>query len=333
MRAFLFGGSGVWTMSESINWQPSATQEMLQARACMYAAIREFFTRRAVLEVDVPILNRGTVPDLNIDSVPVRLSAVAGQHYLQTSPELFHKRLLAAGSGPIYQLGHVFRDEPSGRYHQPEFVLLEWYRPGFTLEGLMDEVVALLRHVGLERPVQRVTYQQAFARWVGIEDVLHADSSVLRAAASAHGIDLVEDLGEEPLPWLHLLQAQVLEPALRTEGAVLITAWPAQQAALARLDPAHPELALRFELYVDGIELANGYDELRDPVEQRARFSAELAQRKREARPVNVDEAFLAALDAGLPACCGVALGIDRLLMVLTGAQQMRDVVAFAIAD
>jgi lysyl-tRNA synthetase class 2 len=320
-------------MADPIDWRPSATQEMLRARADLYASIRGFFAQRDVLEVDVPLLNRGTVPDLNIDSVPVRLSALGGLRYLQTSPELFHKRLLAADSGPIYQLGHVFRDEPSGRYHQPEFVLLEWYRPGFTLDALMDEVVDLLRQVGLECPVQRVTYQQAFARWVGIADVLSADASALRAAALMHGIDLVEDLGEAPLPWLHLLQAQVLEPALHEEGAVLITAWPAQQAALARLDPEHPELALRFELYVDGIELANGYDELRDPVEQRARFAAELAQREHEGRGVSLDEAFLAALDAGLPACCGVALGVDRLLMALTGAQQIRDVVAFVTAD
>jgi lysyl-tRNA synthetase class 2 len=306
---------------------------MLRMRARLYAVIRDFFAQRDVLEVDVPLLNRGTVPDLNIDSVPARLTALGEPQYLQTSPELFHKRLLAADSGPIYQLGHVFRDEPSGRYHQPEFVLLEWYRPGFTLDALMDEVVDLLRQVGLERPVQRVTYQQAFARWVGVADVLSADASTLRAAARMHGIDLAEDLGEAPLPWLHLLQAQVLEPALREEGAVLITAWPAQQAALARLDPEHPELALRFELYLDGIELANGYDELRDPVEQRARFAAELAQREHEGRGVKLDEAFLAALDAGLPACCGVALGVDRLLMALTGAQQIRDVVAFATTD
>jgi lysyl-tRNA synthetase class 2 len=320
-------------MSDSIVWRPSASQEMLRERARLYAAIRTFFAQREVLEVDVPLLNRGTVPDLNIDSISVRLSAAQDQRYLQTSPELFHKRLLAADSGAIYQLGHVFRDEPSGRYHQPEFVLLEWYQPGFTLEALMDEVVDLLRQVGLDRPVQRVTYQQAFARWVGIEDVLRADTTVLRAAAAVQGIDLVDDLGDDPLPWLQLLQVQVLEPALRDEGAVLITEWPAQQAALARLHPDHPEIALRFELYVDGIELANGYDELRDPIEQRARFADELAQREREGRAVLLDEAFLAALDAGLPACCGVALGVDRLLMALTGAQQIRDVVAFATTD
>ncbi|MGA1562193.1 MAG: amino acid--tRNA ligase-related protein, partial [Gammaproteobacteria bacterium] len=236
-------------MSDSIVWKPTASHPMLRARARMYAALRDFFAQRDVLEVDVPLLNRATVPDLNIDSVAVRLRAMRDPLYLQTSPELFHKRLLAAGSGPIYQLGHVFRDEPSGRYHQPEFVLLEWYRPDFTLDALMNEVIDLLRHVGLERPLQKVTYEEAFARWVGIEDVLHADVATLRTAVSAQGIDVCTDLGDEALPWLHLLQAQVLEPALRNEGAVLITAWPAQQAALARLDPEHPEFALRFELY------------------------------------------------------------------------------------
>lgn len=317
-------------MSDSIFWQPSASLRQLQARANLYAAIRRFFAARAVLEVDTPLLNRATVPDPQIDSVALTLNALTGPRYLQTSPELFHKRLLASGCGPIYQLGHVFRDEPPGRYHQPEFVLLEWYRPGFTLTDLMDEVTELLNAAGLERAVQDVTYAEAFARWVGIEDVMQADASALRKLAIRHGIDLAFDLGCDPLPWLQLLQVQVLEPALRNQGAVFIHDWPAQQAALARLHPDNPELALRFELYVDGIELANGYDELCDADEQRTRFVQDLALRESESRSVEIDTAFLAALDAGLPASCGVALGVDRLLMLLTGATHIRDVVAFA---
>lgn len=312
-------------------WRPTASLEMLRARAGLYQQIRAFFQARNVLEVDVPLLGRGTVPDPAIDSVALRLQADPDRpRYLQTSPELFHKRLLAAGSGPIWQLAHVVRDEPTGRYHNPEFVLLEWYRPGFILEALMLELAELLQAVGLNRPVTRVSYVEAFARWVGIPDVLNAETGQLREAVHAHGIELASDLGEDPLSWLQLLQVQVLEPALRDQGAVFIEEWPATQAALARLHPEKPGLALRFELYVDGIELANGYDELADPQEQRTRFAQEQALRRAEGREVWLDEAFLAALDAGLPACSGVALGVDRLLMLLTGAQQIREVMAFA---
>ncbi len=321
--------------------------------------MRTFFAERGVLEVETPLLGSATVPDLHIHSLVTELGEPgrpAGQVrrtlYLQTSPELAMKRLLAAGSGPIYQLGRAFRDGEAGRRHNPEFTLLEWYRPGFDHHRLMNEVEALLdATVGdrlAVRPAQRLTYAQAFERHAGI-DPFRDPPERLRAAVARAGAapsDRLPDLGDDRDAWLDLLMTTTVEPRLGWEGdpaegrprATFVHDYPASQAALARVrpgaggEPGEPAVAERFELYVAGVELANGFHELADPEEQRRRFEADLAQRRaRGLAEVPLDERFLAALEAGLPASAGVALGFDRLVMLATGAESIAEVMAFNV--
>lgn len=253
------------------------------------------------------------------------------------------KRLLAAGSGDIYQVCHVARGLERGRYHNAEFTLIEWYRLGFTLEQLMDEVEALVRAVlgprAKDLATERVTYRDAFIAASGIDPL---------ACTHAELEDSARELGFEPqsaLPGndraapaerdelLELLMGARIGPQLGRNALTFVHRYPASQAALARLDPADPRCALRFELYCNGIELANGFDELASAQEQRARFEADLAERARRGLPVHaLDERLLAALESGLPPCAGVALGFDRLLMLAAGAQHIDEVIAFPTA-
>jgi len=246
------------------------------------------------------------------------------------------KRLLAAGSGPIFQIGKAFRDGEAGARHNPEFTLLEWYRPGYDSRRLMQEVEELLRAV-LEpyRPLGpglRLRYRQAFLDHAGI-DPLTASAAELAARAAALGIEVTGLARDDPDPWRDLLLSQVVEPALPRDGPVFLYDYPASQAALARIRPGQagePPVAERFELYLDGLELANGFHELADAAEQRRRFEQDNAARQQAGLPVvPLDEALLAALDAGLPDCAGVALGVDRLVMLAAGLDDIREVLAF----
>ncbi len=286
-----------------------------------------------MLEVETPLLASATVTDLHLASLSCRLDApgAAGRRYLQTSPEFGMKRLLASGSGPIYQISKAFRDGEAGRLHNPEFTLLEWYRPGFDHHALMDEVDALLGAVLGAPPAERATYARIFERHLGL-DPHRAETAELRAAAEAHGLGLV---GAEPADadgWLHLVMSHLIEPRLGLDRPAFVFDFPASQAALARVREGSPPLAERFEVYVRGLELANGFHELRDAAEQRRRFEADLERRRRAGLPaVPLDERLLAALEAGLPACAGVALGVDRLLMLSAGVGDLRQVIAFPI--
>ena len=250
----------------------------------------------------------------------------SGDRWLQTSPEYAMKRLLAAGSGPIYQVCKAFRAGEAGGRHNPEFTLLEWYRPGFSLAELIEEVADLARAV-LGNTLHRVvTYRELFRQYLGIDPFL-VDAEELEGFARAR---LDYSGGAETRDtWLDLLLTHLVEPQL--EGLVFVHDYPASQAALARLrEKDGVTVAERFELYVDGLELANGYFELIDPAEQRARFEADnrtLASRGEPARPI--DEQLLAAMEAGLPSCAGVALGLDRLLMKKLGAERVQDVLSF----
>jgi lysyl-tRNA synthetase class 2 len=322
--------------ADAHDWRPGASLERLRRRAHMLAGIRAFFAERDVLEVDTAQLVNFAVTDVNIHSAEVRWPGADGRaRYLHTSPEYAMKRLLAAGSGDIYQMCHVFRGEEQGTLHNSEFMIVEWYRLGWTLEALMDEVDQLLRRqlgAASGAPAQYLTYEQAFLDALGLSP-LRATDSALAECARACGFDaaLIRRCERDEL--LDLLMGARVGPRLGADGPVFVHRYPASQAALARLDPTDPRVALRFELYLRGVELANGFEELSDPQEQRRRFADD--QRVRAARNLPVpamDEYLLAALAAGLPPCAGVALGFDRLLMVASAAATIDEVLAFGSA-
>lgn len=309
---------------------------MLRQRAEFFARARQFFAERDVLEVDTPILGHGLVVEPHIEPIPCRVRGGPGgeplDRHLLTSPEGPMKRLLAAGSGAIYQLAHAFRDGEIGARHSPEFTLLEWYRPGFDHHALMDEVAALVRRLipslG-DASFEKRSYREVFVEGVGI-DPFATSLAEVRAACERLSVPVPASYAEGTIDdALDLLLVGHLEPTLGTPAPLFVHDYPVSQAALAQVheDDDGRRVARRFELYIDGIELANGYHELGDPVEQRRRF--EQANRDREAsgRPrLPIDEPLVAALERGFPACAGVALGMDRLLMVATGSDHIRDV-------
>jgi len=304
------------------SWRPEAGLTELRARAVLLAQLRAFFAARDILEVETPLLCSYPVTDPNV--VPM----TSGERWLQTSPEYAMKRLLAAGSGPIYQVCKAFRAGEAGASHNPEFTMLEWYRPGFELPQLMAEVGELMAAV-LERDSYRVvSYREIFCEQLQL-DPFSASDAELEACVRSH-IDYRP--GPEPRDlWLDLLLSHVIEPRLTTEGLLFVHDYPASQAALARLrEDASGCYAERFELYVDGVELANGYCELTDAAEQRCRFEHDnqlLQARGQPPRPL--DEWLLQALQSGLPMCSGVALGVDRLLQAKLGLAQLREGLSF----
>jgi lysyl-tRNA synthetase class 2 len=311
---------------------------LVRARAELLAGIRRFFEQAGVLEVETPACSFSASTDPVLESFSCRytgpLAPRGGQLYLHTSPELPMKRLLAAGSGPIYQICKVFRNGESGRLHNPEFTLLEWYRPGFDHQRLMGEVASLVNGL-LPEPlaVERISYCDAFLRHLDLDphtcSVAELRSKAVECGVSgAESMDLTERDG-----WLDLLLTHRIEPHLGRGRLSFLYDYPASQAALARVRDQDPPVAERFELYMEGVELANGFHELGDAAEQRRRFEHDLQQRQRDGlEPVPVDERFLAALESGLPDCAGVALGIDRLLMRLAGRDHINEVLAFPLA-
>lgn len=316
------------------DWRPTATREHLQARAALMQRIREFFAARGVLEVQTPALAAAAATDPQIHSL--QCSQADGQPlgWLQTSPEYAMKRLLAAGSGDIWQLCQVFRADEHSRLHNREFTLLEWYRLGYSLEQLMTETADLTRLLlgrsTAEAPLQTHSYSDAFAATLDM-DPLTASQAQLRDAAQAQGLqgDLASATRDELLDFL---VATVIGPTLGRGGQLTcLHHYPASQAALAQLDPQDARTALRFELYSEGIELANGYVELGDAALQAQRFAADAAERRRRGLTQHTGDArLLAALAAGLPPCAGVALGVERLVMLALGAGSIQDVMAFA---
>lgn len=300
---------------------------MLQARAKLLAQIRDFFSAREVLEVETPVLSAASGTDPVLAPLHTRVSDKP--YFLQTSPEFAMKRLLAAGSGPIYQLARAFRDGEAGSRHNAEFTMLEWYRPGFSLQALMAEVAELVASVlPIASPVL-MTYSNVFRQYLGI-DPLAANLAELQQLAREHtGINMQSDNRDH---WLDLLFSHCIEPHL--QAPCFISAYPPSQAALASLgeDELGRTVARRFELVVAGMEIANGYQELVDPVEQRQRFEHDLSVRREVGKPeLPVDENLLGAMAHGLPECAGVALGVDRLLMLVTGASSIREVISFPI--
>jgi lysyl-tRNA synthetase class 2 len=289
-----------------------------------------------VLEVDTPLLSNGTVTDEHLDAFDTQFNfASSGKPttlYLQTSPEYAMKRLLCADSGSIYQVCKAFRHEGEGRWHNPEFTMLEWYRLGFDHFALMDEVDALLQETLNTASADKMTYQQAFQTYLKI-DPLSADNDVLLKAMKEQNIDIHAPQNLSYDSKLQLLFSYVIEPKIGNEKPCFIYDFPASQAALAKLSSADERVAERFEVYYQGAELANGFHELSAAKEQRERFETDNEKRKETGLPAKpIDENFLSALDAGLPPCSGVALGIDRLLMLKTNASHIQEVINFTVS-
>ncbi len=322
-------------MSETASWQPSASIPTLLKRAAIMTAIRRFFTERGVLEVETPCMSQATVTDVHLVAFETHLVAPGyGQGlplWLMTSPEYHMKRLLAAGSGPIFQLCRSFRNEEKGRYHNPEFTMLEWYRPCYDMYRLMNEVDDLLQQVLECEAAETLSYQQAFLRYLDI-DPLSADKDQLREAAAKLDLSNIADTEEDRDTLLQLLFVTGVEPQIGKERPTFVYHFPATQASLAQISTEDHRVAERFEVYFKGIELANGFHELTDAREQRQRFDQD--NRKRAARGLPqqpVDMNLLAALEAGLPDCSGVALGVDRLVMLALGAESLEEVMAFTV--
>ena len=330
-------------------WHPeafAARLPFLERRAQLTTATRAFFAARGYREVETPALVPAPGAEVHLRAFVTRYEAHLGQGasrdlWLRTSPELALKRLLVAGAGSVFELARVWRNGETSPRHAPEFTMLEWYRPGLGFEGLMAETEDYVRTVAprivahgavttdLSLPFERITMAEAFARWCNGLDILatEGDAARLHAAAQAAGFTTRADEGWEDLFFRLLLEH--IEPNLGRGRATFLTHWPAPQAALARRDPADPRAALRFELFVAGLELANAFDELTDPAEQRARFIADTTERRRISgeRGWEVDEDFLAALEHGMPATSGIALGFDRLAMLVAGAREIADVI------
>ena len=317
-------------MSES--WRPTSSLEAIRRRAQALRWTREFFHERGVLEVETPAMVNAAVSDVNLGSVRVEMPGRDAPLFLHTSPEYAMKRLLAAGSGDIYQVCHVYRGAERGRQHNPEFTMLEWYRLGFSLDELMDEVGQLVRGLLREElPVEMLSYREAVATHAGFDPLDAPDAELIRAV-EVLGMDSAHSRSASRDELLDLIVGAQVGPALGANALTFVHGYPASQAALARLDSTDPRVALRFELYHRGIELANGYHELSEITEQRQRFGNDQELRRRRGLPVNpLDPNLLAALEAGMPDCAGVALGFDRVLMLAMGAASIDDVLAFPV--
>ncbi|HEX5755845.1 MAG TPA: EF-P lysine aminoacylase EpmA [Arenimonas sp.] len=315
------------------DWKPTANLKALKLRADLYALIRRFFAERGVLEVETPVLSQAGNSDPNIESFRLQFegprSAGNSQRWLRTSPEYAMKRLLAAGVGDCYELGRVFRNGEAGKRHNPEFTMLEWYRVGWTQHQLMDEVSELLKAAlamaGRRATVRDVSFHKLYEDKFGF-DPLTASEGELRAPLAVYDIDgkgLTRD------DWLDLLMTHLIQPSIPANRVLLVYDYPANQCALAKIRPGDPPVAERFEAYLGPLEVANGYHELTDAEEQRQRFEREVLRRCQRGQTAPAfDERLLAALPK-MPACSGVALGIDRLLMALAGTDKIADVVAF----
>jgi lysyl-tRNA synthetase class 2 len=321
------------TEKNATAWQPTATIEHLQQRAQIITKIRHFFDVRHVIEVDTPLMSHYTITDPHVVGIPAIYTAL-GSHdkkemHLQTSPEYAMKRLLAAGSGPIYQICKAFRQGEVGRLHNPEFTMLEWYRLGFDHHALMDEMDELLQITLQTAPAERVSYTDLFEKHLGINPHA-ANAESLALCAKQKNIVLSGTLPDRDA-WLDLLWTHCIEPVVGQERPIFLYDFPASQAALAKVRDEQPPVASRFEVYFKGIELANGFHELQDASEQAARFARDLDFRKQHGFPDKViDPRFLAALQNGLPDCAGVALGIDRLVMLALGCDRVADILSFA---
>lgn len=316
-----------------MNYQPNCSIEMLHARAKLYQTIRQFFAKRDVLEVETPLLSSAGTTDVHLSSIPAQrhINGQLATHYLQTSPEFAMKRLLASGSGAIYQICKVFRDDEHGRKHNSEFTMLEWYRPHFTLEQLTQELNDLVSELfGYPVVFDHYRYVDAFMDYVKIHP-LNASCDTLKAIAQDNQIMI--DMDDDHQGWLDLLFSHLVEPHLGKDLPTVIYDYPVATASLAKTatDQDGNMVAKRFELYINGLEIANAYDELADGQALRLRFDNDNLERKQRGLPIiPIDENLLQACD-DLPPCSGIAVGLDRLIMSITNQKQIENVIAFTV--
>lgn len=308
-----------------MSWQPRAKLQVIRERARIYRQIRAFFDNRGCLEVDTPVLMPATSTDVSIESIAV--ACTERSLYLQTSPEFAMKRLLAAGSDSIYQICHAFRQGESGRLHNPEFSLLEWYRVGYDYHQLMAEIELLITTLSLRQcSFNRISYKDLFSQSLD----LNIDELTLEGLRG-HCLQMVPGTRVNELEFdqcLDLLLTMVIAPSM--QGYQFVYDYPQSQAALARINVDNNAVAERFELFFDGVELANGFSELTDSAQQRSRFEQDIETRRERGLPqYAIDELMLAALESGLEECAGVALGLDRLLMVLLDLDSIDQVLSF----
>ncbi|MDO9169199.1 MAG: EF-P lysine aminoacylase EpmA [Methylobacter sp.] len=319
------------------DWRPSCAIELMRLRARMLAELRQFFAERSVLEVETPLLSHtiGTDPQLEFFTTEYCFSPQRQTLFLQTSPEFAMKRLLAAGSGCIYQIGKAFRNGESGRFHNPEFTMLEWYRVGFTLPQLMDEITelfaALFRGKSLQE-TQRVSYQNIFVSYTGLDPLIFSYQDYCVFARKSQIPEAVDICGHDHAVWLDFIFSHKVQPHLGENALCMVYGYPACQSSLARINEDNAQIADRVELFMNGVELGNGYYELTDAKEQSRRFDQELSIRKQQKLPVIVkDQRLIAALESGLPECSGMAIGLDRLLALLSGSASLDEVLSFPI--
>ncbi len=325
-------------MNSNITWRPTADINTLHQRAKLIKQTRAFFDARAFLEVETPILSQYTVTDPFINSFSTHATQLTPKLYLQTSPEYHMKRLLAAGSGPIFQLTKAFRQDEAGSRHNPEFTILEWYRPGYNHHQLMDEMNDFLMHIfntHLNLTIknsERISYQEVFEFYLQINP-LTASIESLQQCVKNQGIEYsaLNDENADKDICLDILMSHCIEPNLGQTCPIFIYDYPASQAALSI---QQGQVGERFEVYYKGIELANGFHELTDSIEQRARFIGNLEKRKKLNLPeLSLDKYFLEALNNGFPPSSGVALGFDRLMMLALGKKNIQEVMSFSITN
>ncbi len=332
--------------SANPDWKPTASLEVLRRRGRLLREARNFFARLDVLEVETPVLSTTGTTDPNLSNVSCGLAAYPKQDfYLHTSPEYAMKRLLAAGSPDIYQICKVFRDRELGSHHQPEFTMIEWYRKDITLNEMIDETCALIQtlsdtalpQAGDDGPgvAAQYRYQAVFMNATGLDPLLAEPAELQQCATRLTDRvtpEFTAQLGADKNAWLDFLMSHVVIPGLPDEKLVVVHHYPADQAALARLDPGDERFAERFEVFYRGLELANGYRELRDAEEQRRRFDTDRQRRAAAGiEDIPVDNALLAALDSGLPECCGVAVGFDRVVMTIENLPNIAKAISFGI--
>jgi lysyl-tRNA synthetase class 2 len=319
------------------DWQPTCAIELLRLRAQMLAQIRRFFAERSVLEVETPLLSHsiGTDPQLEFFTTEYCSAPLRQTLFLQTSPEFAMKRLLAAGSGSIYQIGKAFRNGESGRFHNPEFTMLEWYRVGFTLPQLMDEIADLIGELFSGHSLQetqRISYQDIFCSLTGLDPLVFSYQDYCAFARDCQLSEAVDICGRDHAMWLDFIFSHKVQPHLGGNQLCMVYGYPACQSSLARINEQCPLTTDRVELFINGIELGNGYYELADAEEQNRRFDKELAIRHQQKLPVSVkDKRLISALKSGLPECSGMAIGLDRILMLLSGSASIEDVLGFSI--
>ncbi len=319
-------------------WKPKCDLAKLKLRAQLLHTIRQFFLAKQVLEVETPLLCHATGTDPHLDFF--RTKYQQGKHqqelFLQTSPEFAMKRLLAAGSGSIFQICKAFRNAESGRFHNPEFTILEWYRLDFALETLIDEVISLLGiifapNLSLQAS-EKISYKDLFYQHTGLNPLVFSKTAYQKYALENQLSEAIDLCAEQHSLWLDFIFSHKIQPRLGANKITVVYAYPACQASLAKINSQNSLIADRFEVFVNGVELGNGFLELQDAIEQGQRFEAEIELRRQQHLPaVQKDELFLAALNAGLPDCSGVAIGLDRILMLLDNSVSIENILAFPI--